>query len=298
MLIHPSSGMARYTVALVIDEESRSRTASIIEEIEKIPPFDSLIKSGQIEFKAVGAEASKLGCKQGKVIKRLIECNDDYAVRLAQKVNADRVVVISDTATGGAAGSVANIGTAGWGAKLKNWTGIDPFSSVVIHELLHTWGFTDEYTYPKNDAKIYCDKDGVAGRKSSPNVVVLKDRAPYSSDASAKSIHGPEIPWFGGIKPSTKITTGSNLGTPKEGSFFSKEVVVGLFPAGVCDNSEPPIPTWKPTDQISIMETTVGEIPEAYHAHIYRAVGATLPQSNSSTVQRQGNPTNSTTGPK
>jgi hypothetical protein len=146
-------------------------------------------------------------------------------------------------------------------------TAIKP--SVVIHELLHTFGYGDEYQFPNA-----CEADRKCPflkAKNYLNLALFEDVPPYSSDGDARSRHSQDIPWFNLIKSNVPIVTGKNLGTPIKN-------VIGLFPGDSCQKATVKLKSWKPGSEPTIMgDSKIETVPKIYWRRIGALLGEDLP---------------------
>lgn len=210
-------------------------------------------------------EAAAQAQVQIAAAQRLVVCDAGQALMdISGKENADRTIFVKESDTWAGAG----------GSSITITTAVPP--SGAIHELLHSFGFGDEYEYASPcEADTYCPyvATGYWG-----NIAVLEDFSPYKSDASARQIHSSKIPWYSSIKPRTLITTGTSLGTPKKNE-------IGLHRIQVCDKAESKVTSWKPGSQTTVMETlNTGYIPTFYYAKIAESLGSKLQSQNSAIV--------------
>jgi hypothetical protein len=210
---------------------------------------------------------------------RLVVCDAGQALMdISGKENADRTIFVKESDTWAGAG----------GSSITITTAVPP--AGAIHELLHSFGFGDEYEYASPcEADTYCPyvATGYWG-----NIAVLPDLSPYSSDGSARQQHSSKIPWYSRIKPKTLITTGNVLGTPKK-----KEI--GLHKAHVCDKAESKVTSWKPGSETTVMETLeTGFVPEFYYAKIAESLGSRVDSLSSAIVGKSKASGNSTKSEK
>ncbi len=210
-------------------------------------------------------EATAKAQEQVAAAQRLVVCDAGQAlIEISGKENADRTIFVKESETWAGAG----------GSSITITTAVPP--SGALHELLHSFGFGDEYEYASPcEADTYCPyvATGYWG-----NIAVLQDFSPYSSDSSARQKHSSQIPWYSKIKPRTLITTGASLGTPKKNE-------IGLHRVQVCDKAESKVTSWKPGSETTVMETLdTGYIPSFYYAKIAESLGAKLNSQNSAIV--------------
>ncbi|WP_286232724.1 tetratricopeptide repeat protein [Thalassotalea sediminis] len=102
-------------------------------------------------------------------------------------------------------------------------------TDVLVHELLHTLGFVDEYPLPSNHQR--CAQEQKA--PFAHNIAVLEDKVYLGERESVREQILQQLPWRERILASTPILKpegqGWRLGTDKE-----KQNNIGLFPARTC----------------------------------------------------------------
>jgi hypothetical protein len=290
-------------ILIVTDEPSQKKATDAKRMIEITPPF-SLFKNLSITIRTVSKDLVRCtaqlaekpdddapeSCKKQYQIansrdetgqdsvakfnaqvaiersKRLLICNTAEALMdIVGQENADKTIYIKDSSVSAGSGGPSSI----------VFSTSSP-TTVVIHELLHSLGFADEYRYESTcEADTFCQFWKKPER--SFNIAIFADSPPYESDSAARKKHASQIPWYGSIKPSTLITTGSDLGTPNED-------VVGLFRAHVCDLAESKIKSWKPGgNNVTVMESlATNYIPEVYWQRIADRLGEKLETKNTS----------------
>ena len=198
---------------------------------------------------------------------RLIVCDTGQALMdITGKENADRTIFVRESDTwGGASGSSITVTTE-----------LPP--SGTIHELLHSFGFGDEYSYASPcEADTYCPYAQIG---SWANIAAFPELAPYPSDSVARQKHSSQIPWYSKIAPNTLITSGSILGTPKPNE-------IGLHETHVCDLAESKVKSWKPGSETSVMETLeTSLVPQIYWEQVAQGLGTQIENVNSPIVKK------------
>jgi hypothetical protein len=236
-----------YKFVIFTDETTSNTSEGVADALKTTYPFSSL----NIEVEIVRVKHDELNCnKQVQDIEVSIICDNSLQFqKSAKEMGGDQALIVKSSDVFKGSGGQVPIITS------------DADPRTMIHEYLHTIGLSDEYQYSASEAQIYC-KD----KKSAPNTAYIKPQEPYAGDAAARSIHGKDIPWFGDIKPETKITTsnGTILGTgvipDKKGSQVNQtpdplilKEPTGLYRGIVCDLMVPPMPTWHPGGATTIM---------------------------------------------
>jgi hypothetical protein len=224
----------RYKILFLTDQPGGAKALEIAEAFKNTRPWSVF----NIETQIIEKTSEELNCKEGTVIKRLITANRSLASREASRNNANQSMIVCNLPDGGAGGDIPIIAADHRAVQ------------VAFHEFMHTLGFSDEYAYSADEAKIYCTDMADMTRV---NIAHITPLASYTSDADARTRHSSKIPWYPHIIASTLITHGDQLGTD-----FSKTNVFGLFEAGTCSNADPAIDLWKPESGTSIMQVTAG----------------------------------------
>lgn len=209
---------------------------------------------------------------KGGTPERLISCDTPTArtyLNGLKKSEGARfaIVVKTDSRYGGSGGTNPVI------------TSASP-AAMALHELMHQLGFADEYGYYNAcEADTYCGQQ--VGNDVSPsgfgnlpgtsfNVALFNSRGSYSGDSDVRAKHGAALPWLSAIASSTKLTTGSKLGSPDSSK-------TGIFRAIVCDKASKRMETWQSTPNDTIMRTLqTTSIPRAYWNTIARSLGTSL----------------------
>lgn len=207
-----------------------------MKNIRNTSPFSRM--GNQLELVIAPQDPKKLKCQQNsKGVLGLVDCDNEKIQEISQAHLANRVIAVSDQIQGASGG----------GRHLV--LGTDTGNGTPLHELMHTFGFDDEYEYSLPEYfSLYCKQKNFFA----PNIAVFKPQDPYASDTSARKKHEKDIPWLGEIKPSPQmtITTGSSLGTAP---FVYPESDAGLYAGGSCVRV---YPVWKPYYTKNVMSET------------------------------------------
>ncbi len=250
---------APYRIALVADEGAIPRAEAFRKYLLGIEPFSKI--SSRLEIEIVTAPSEKMNCKNGSFgIDRLLDCDEKYIASLGAEKGAHLVAgITSKTRYGGLGGAVpvASVAT--------------PLN-LLLHEMMHTWGFNDEYVYEDGDQALQKACLEVESFRRAPNITAFQPKVKeFASDAQAREMHQGDIPWYGKIKDSTLITHGTALGTTPR-KYPADEVA--LFEGGSCEKV---IPTWRPYYGDTIMKTlSSSRIPKLYQEHILKRMSAVL----------------------
>ncbi|MBY0415505.1 MAG: hypothetical protein K2Q18_15135 [Bdellovibrionales bacterium] len=244
-----------YKFVIFTDESATDTSSQVKEVLLKTYPFSTL----NVEVEIVRVPSSDLECesgatRSGKKVERMVTCKDTESIqkRALAKGGQQAMIVKNITKYGGSSGI-------GGGVPVIT-TGSPP--RVMLHEFLHTLGLCDEYAYPEEEAKDFCEDV-----KINPNAAYIQPQSSYGSDSEARAMHSGQIPWYGDIFATTRITNSSQLGT----GVVSKELnapndntipaalsePTGLYRGKTCDNAIPKIKkvVWHPGGKATIMDS-------------------------------------------
>lgn len=248
-----------YTIVIVTDQKDLTRAKADIAMLKESYPFSKF----DINFKIARVPEEQLKCGAILGIDRLVSCPEvmDKLNTVTKKLGGSQTVVLKDSH--GLDNKSHHGGSAAVGGSLMVAT-TGAHARTTLHEIIHSFGFTDEYVYSESDSNQYCKK----GRASSKNSVEISPDESYASDASARQKHGGQIPWYSYIRSSTLITNsgGTKLGTqvtnekdikfyPINNSIYPSpfDEVTGLFPLQTCMRATEKMHLWKPNASIGIM---------------------------------------------
>ncbi|WP_408096563.1 hypothetical protein ACJVC5_16110 [Peredibacter sp. HCB2-198] len=220
-----------YKIVMYTDPDAKTRAEEFKEYLLQKPPFNKLGDKVQIAIEELSVET--MDCKNDMPDSpRIIHCNREELFRLKALAKANLALAFTSKGTGGAGGAIP--------VASKDYP-----IQTMFHEMLHAFGFDDEYDYSESEKKVYCDQLTPA-----PNMVYFKDNPPYVDDPAARKKHDKDVPWMGRIPSENLIVTMGNLG-----SQFTKvvkgEQAPGLFRGGSCNTDDKP--GWRPY-QDSIMK--------------------------------------------
>ena len=253
-------------ILIVTDQSSASKAKSVrntiletapfsrmseLEVVIRVVPAEKVICRNPLnEVKAtdvpescrqVMAQQNQKSQEERNKLGRLITCDaGQLSLDLEKQENADRMIFIKDTEYVASSGGKSITLTVG------------SHNNTAIHELLHSFGFGDEYEYYSAcEADTYCVHNWA-------NLAIIEQQSSFANDEDAKKSLAAKIPWFSKILPTTPITNDSMLGTPDKNQ-------VGLFRTHTCDKASKPVLTWKPSSRKTVMEDlSTNYIPEAY----------------------------------
>ncbi len=212
-----------YKIVILTDADAKVRAEEFKTYLGTKPPFNKMGDKLVIELVTMPAE--EMNCANNMPNSpRIIRCNTKNLASEQAKANANFSVAFTSKGSGGAGGGIPI-------------ASLDYPIQTMFHEMLHTYGFADEYSYSAEEQTVYC-----MNPKSRANVVYFKDDPSYADDPAARTRHNAEVPWMGGIEPAKLIISGSALGSPEEGPVGSQNL--GIFRGGSCDNAK--LPGWRP----------------------------------------------------
>lgn len=220
-----------YDIIMFTDADAKTRAEEFKEYLVQKPPFNKL--GEKIKISIVELSAEVMDCKNDTPDSpRIIHCNHQELLRLKAVAKSHLALAFTSKGTGGAGGTIP--------VASKDYP-----IQTMFHEMLHAYGFDDEYDYDENEKKVYCDKPANAA-----NIVYFKDTPPYVDDSAARKIHTKDVPWMDRIPVGNSIVSAGSLG-----SQFIKivkgEQSPGLYRGGSCNSDS--TPGWRPY-QNSIMK--------------------------------------------
>lgn len=242
-----------YRFIIVTDHEAVAIAGKVVKLLQETEPFKSI--SQQIEIKIIEGDASVMNCHGDTAgINRVVSCDIASVAKLAAPFGPNKILAVTSKASGGSGGSIPVLG-AGY-----------PISTL-LHELMHSYGFDDEYQFTEADAAVYC-----RSKRQTINVVCFNPKPAYQSDSQAKTIHRADITWFALVHDNTLITHGDQLGT--EAKYEEDEAA--LYRGGGCNIVTP---CWKPFWGSTIMSDVWLNnvvIPKYYQKEIIKVMESEL----------------------
>lgn len=202
------------------DENSTQSAEAYRTYILEQRPFNRL-RPEDLVVEIQTVPASEMACKNpGTTNDRLIKCDTSYLRGLRRGAKASIAVAFTSTATGGSGGEIP-IAT----SNFEKYP-----ISTMFHEMLHAYGFADEYQYKtEQEKKAFCSPP-----RKLPNIAYFNDEPPYGDDFDARARHGAQIPWFVNIGADVLITHGTDLGTTALPHTETGTQTAGLFAGGPC----------------------------------------------------------------
>lgn len=218
-----------YKILILADEAARGSADLYRTYLLNQRPFNQ-IRPEDLVVEVQTVPAADMGCTNpGTTNNRIINCDDNKLRRFRRDANASIAVAFTSTATGGAGGEIP-VATSDFSAY--------PISTM-FHEMLHAYGFADEYQYVNDQERNdFCNPP-----RALPNVAYFDDTPPYANDGTARSTHAGDVPWMGSITADTLITHGTDLGTTTLPHTERGEQTLGLFAGGPCSKW---MKSWRP----------------------------------------------------
>ncbi|MBY0516689.1 MAG: M64 family metallopeptidase [Bacteriovoracaceae bacterium] len=201
-----------YKMVIITDPETKARAEEFKEYIKSKSPFNKLGDQFAVEISEMSAD--EMACSNDQPdAPRIISCNTSKLWNRKSQLGGHIAAAFTSKGTGGAGGSIA--------VASKDYP-----LSTMLHEMLHTYGLDDEYTYSESERKVYCKPP-----KLGLNTAIIKTSPPYADKKEALDKHAERIPWSGKILEETPITHGSGLGTTEDDKLKD---TIALFEGGNC----------------------------------------------------------------
>lgn len=132
-----------YKVKVFAEPTAVDRAREFIHNLRNSEPYKQLIEQNAVLIEVAPVEITGINCRGGNFgIKRLAKCDLEKVNVACGKYDLCPVYT-----------SVPDIGAGGPRFPIVSssfpWT-------TMLHEVVHTYGFTDEYAYTSNETKTYC----------------------------------------------------------------------------------------------------------------------------------------------
>lgn len=214
-----------YKIVMFTDGDAKARAEEFKAYLQTKPPFSKMGEKLTLEI--VELTADEMNCSNSMPdAPRIVTCNTSLLRKKQRQLDAHFSVAFTSRGDGGAGGDLP--------VATKSYP-----IQTMFHEMLHTYGFADEYDYKGAEIGVYCNNP-----RSSANIVYFKDVPPYESDVAAREKHARDVPWMGGIPRVRMITEGENLGSKDSFAAKKGEQLLGLYRGGQCDSAL--LPGWRP----------------------------------------------------
>jgi len=226
-----------FTIQVVTEPAARERAQEFIREVSAREPFRQLIAQRGLVIRPQATVIDDLGCRGGYLgITRLAQCE---------------LSRVSDACAGTDFCPVYTaVPTIGAGNQFNPISSVTFPWTTMLHEMVHSFGFTDEYGYTPTEAPVYC------GQRDWPNGHWDGDTNQFPSKRSAEAACRRRIPWCAkAIATGTPVTHrradgsyASGTPTPVTGCPSSD---LGVYLGGSCQNM--PGQAWRPYFCPSVM---------------------------------------------
>lgn len=214
-----------YKIVVFTDETASTKADQFKTYLQTKPPFSKMGEKLQIELVKLTKE--EMDCKNSDPDSpRIITCNNSVLRRKQRDADANISLAFTSNGSGGAGGDIPI-------------ASMDFPIQTMFHEMLHTYGLSDEYDYSESERGVYCRSP-----RSSANIVYFSPRPPYADDPGARTTHARDVPWMGGIPRVHLITDGSALGSKDAANPTPGSQLLGLYRGGSCDSGT--TPGWRP----------------------------------------------------
>lgn len=221
-----------YKIKVFAEPGSESKALEYIQNMREIEPFAQLLEKKAIIIDQTPVMVTGINCRGGAYgIPRLAQCDLDKV----QKACGDYDLCPVYT-------SFPNIGAGNQRYPIVSssfpWT-------TMLHEVVHTYGFTDEYAYTKSETKTYCPNkvSWINGHSNISEEEIFDDKK--SAENSCKK----NIPWCKfAIESGTEVVQKNADGKYKIGSptpSSCPNVTIGVYAGGSCQ-AKSPAGTWRP----------------------------------------------------
>jgi hypothetical protein len=227
------SALARtksYKIKVFSEPGSEDQAQEFIQQLGQLEPFKQLITKNIIILQPKPEVVDDLNCKGGLAgVERLAVCN---LKTVEKKCDADLCPIYTKVPNIGAGGKRYPIISASF-----------PWTSM-LHEVVHTFDFSDEYAYTTAETKIYCKEP-----TSWQNAYSQQNTEVFSTKEAALRACKEKIPWcsFAISEGSTVIQQIENgkfiIGSPTPEKCPSTKI--GVYLGGACQDKNPKS-TWRP----------------------------------------------------
>ena len=219
-----------YKVKVFSEPAAEEKAREFILNMRNMEPFKQLIEQNAVVIETSPALINGINCRGGNYgIPRLAQCD----LGKVETACADYDLCPVYT-------SVPDIGAGG--AKFPIVSSSFPWTTM-LHEVVHAFGFTDEYAYTKSETKTYCPTvaNWKNGHSSKEETFKTKEKA---EAACKKKISWCQKAIDSGTQVVQETTNGKFIiGTPTPISCPS--LTLGVYAGGSCQ-AKNPASTWRP----------------------------------------------------
>ncbi len=224
-----------YAVRVFAEAGAEDRALEYIQNMRETEPFKQLIERKAMMIDIAPVMVTGINCRGGgHGIPRLAQCDLGNVQKACGDYNLCPVYT-----------SVPNIGAGNPRFPIVSssfpWT-------TMLHEVVHTFGFTDEYAYTKSETRTYCP-DKVSWHNGHSHVTQNSGEELFKSKKAAEEACTKSIPWCkraidSGAEVVLLNADGKfKIGSPPPAS--CPNVTIGVFSGGSCQ-AKSPAGTWRP----------------------------------------------------
>lgn len=213
-----------YKVTVFAEPGAEDRAREFSRKLISSEPFKQLSEKGIFIINTEPLPATKTQCKGGFYgIPRLAECKTS-TIKKACK-GSDLCPIFTSVPFIGAGGDPYPISSSTF-----PWT-------TMLHEFIHTFGFSDEYSYTKTETPTYC-----GSLMKNPNEVQLPETSLFASKSEAEEACITAIPWCEeAIREGNEVVTstsgGFKIGSPLPPSCPNN--TLGVYLGAGCMKAQP-----------------------------------------------------------
>lgn len=224
-----------YKVKVFAEPGAEEKALEYIQSMREIEPFKQLIERKVMIIDSAPVMVTGINCRGGGYgIPRLAQCDLENVQKGCG--SADLCPVYT---------SVPNIGAGNQRFPVVSssfpWT-------TMLHEVVHTFGFTDEYAYTKSETGTYCP-DKVSWLNGHSHITRDSGEETYRNKDLAEEACKKNIPWCKrALESGTEVVQKNSEGKYKVGSPLPAscpDVTLGVYSGGSCQ-AKSPTGTWRP----------------------------------------------------
>lgn len=229
LIISFHANAKQFSIKVFSEPGSESAAQDFIENLKKQQPFKQLIEKDIIQLTDKPLSAEGITCRGGAYgIPRLAQC--DLNSIKAKCGNSNLCPVYTKVPFIGAGGPKFPIVSSSF-----PWT-------TMLHEIVHTFGFTDEYAYTHSEVENYCSSSS-SWPNGHAHVTANNEVELFESEQKAIDSCKKKIPWCKqaieeGATIVQKLPNGNfKIGSPLPEKCPSTQL--GVYPGGSCQALSP-----------------------------------------------------------
>jgi len=213
-----------YKVTVFAEPGAEARAREFSEKLISLEPFKQLSEKGIFLINTEPLPAPKTNCKGGYYgIPRLAQCKTSTIKRACK--GSDLCPIFTSVPFIGAGGDPYPISSSTF-----PWT-------TMLHEFIHTFGFSDEYAYTDKETPTYC-----GSLMNNPNEIQLPKAQLYQSKSEAEEACVKLIPWCEeALRQGSEVVSatqgGYKIGSPEPASCPNNNL--GVYLGAGCMKAKP-----------------------------------------------------------